>query len=221
MDVIAPRNDAHVPLTQESRWTKFRRQTSFFYKQGRLNRTNFILAVWGWSLAIGAAMLLVGVFLFLVAAITIDFTSLQHGAPNQVINTFKSNIPMLFILGAGGVIYLVLMASLNGVYICLFIRRLHDFNFSGLWVIPVLLLQLMAVYISIVYVKNHFIVIISLLISVILGYAINFIPGANRINKYGSPEEGPKTWKILVACVFVVINALFQYYALAQHLKYL
>ena len=187
MHVNTPMDDANMAMNQESKWTRFRRQTSFFYAQGRLNRTHYVLSIYAWW----AILFFVGIMLM----ISLGLGVLYDFANEEVYSLESLSVFRWCILGAGALIIAALGGILIVVSCCLTIRRLHDFNFSGWWLV------------------------VFFALSVMSAYVLYLIPGSKNKNRFGEPEDKPHSVAVLIAVVLVFFGIVFSLFGVT--LEYL
>lgn len=140
-----------------------RKDSMFFTFQGRINRLSFFLRIIGLIAIAFIATFFIAIFAGLLAAI---------GSLGMLLGI------LIMIVFIGG----IWIASLT-----LYVRRLHDINLSGMWVLGYVILSLLigalefATYdpaIQIISLVFNLLVIISALL-------LLFWPGTKRPNKYG------------------------------------
>ena len=211
MHVNTPIDDANMAMNQESQWTRLRRQTSFFYAQGRLNRTHYVLSAFAWW----AMLFFVGIMLM----ISLGLGVLYDFANEDFYSLESLSVFRWCILGAGALIITALGGIVIVVSYCLTIRRLHDMNFSGWWLVVFFALSVMHVYFKIFFPNLPTLCVVSAILSLLFSFVLYLIPGSKNKNRFGEPEEKPQSVAVLIAVVLVFFGIVFSLFGVT--LEYL
>jgi uncharacterized membrane protein YhaH (DUF805 family) len=166
---------------------------SIFAFSGRLGRLSFQAA----SLMLTALICLV---MFVMIILLILFVGVS------ALSNFKG-------LGGGIIITMVLMIGtpivLMIVYMVTFyVRRLHDLNRSGWWLVLVVVIGLFSVVIS--FLSYTWIGYTATAVSTLMGLYIALAPGTPGVNRYGPPRYTPDYEQVLgwIYGVFVMCSYL-------------
>jgi uncharacterized membrane protein YhaH (DUF805 family) len=124
----------------------------------------FIKSLWGFSGRLGRRA-----FLLRFLAIFVLFRLLLLGVLNFIAHSF---------INVAHIVFVILFSSFLVLLTGLVIRRLHDFNFSGLWLFPLLMLLFLSALFSIHSVELF---LYNLLFYLIILVAV---PGAKGANKF-------------------------------------
>jgi len=146
-------------------------ETKFYSPKGRFSRSRYL----AYSLAIALPLMLIGI----IAAIFIP--SLSAGNPEAFGQFFSGGLMIVAI---------PLFIAFFALTVIMLIRRLHDLNLSGWWVIAVLILAMIPIVGS-------------------LTYAFVYFKGGDQgANRFGPPSPPNTTLITIGAWIFGILMAL-------------
>jgi uncharacterized membrane protein YhaH (DUF805 family) len=170
-------------------------QTSLFALEGRMGRLSLLAGLFVLCIYAFLASLL-GVFIFAMSSGSLMAMATGHG------------------LGAGFLYMIVAGLAGLALYIMLYVKRLHDINLSGFWILLPVAIWLISGMFAVA--GLTFIALLASLLNGLLGIVILLIPGTAGDNRFG-PIRYTSGVEQIMGCICGVFLALVTVFKMTHH----